>query len=1062
MARNVVTSIANSALLAASQEFVAEWAGKSEVIVLGATKAAADEFVRASGNPGLLGVHALTLTQLAASIAGAAMGEANLAPLTRLGAEAVAARAVFGAMQAKKLKYFKPVADMPGFARAVAATLSELRLESIALHDLNNAGKPGADLAHLLTLFNEQIEQRGLADLADVLALATHEVANRGHRFAGLPLILLDAPLDYRAQHEFLDALAARSPAVLIATLAERPENAGQEPISTPLDRVRRFLFAPDAPEGGEVGPDLIFSAPGEALECVEIARRIIVLARNGTPFDRIAILLRDPARYQPLIEDALRRAAIPEYFSRGALRPDPAGRAFLALLACAGEGCTATRFAEYLSLGQVPRLDAAGAPPRPERRFVAAEDELIPAIETALQPEGETETETAGSPAISGSLAAPSNWEKLIVDAAVVGGYDRWARRLRGLENELRQQLEEVQRDDEPSRERIERQLAQLSNLERFALPLIEYLHSLPVSAPWGTWIGNLSELAGMALRRPESVLAALAELAPMSEVGPLELDEVYGVLAERLGNLRQEPARRRYGRVFTGTIEEARGRIFDAVFLPGLAEGVFPKRAFEDPLLLDSRREQVSRRLARQHERDQRERLLLRIAAASANEALTVSYPRINVEQSRPRVPSFYALEVLRAAEGRLPDLQEFEKRAAAACPTRLDWPAPKLAAAAIDDAEYDLAWLRESGNAKGSGRYLLDQNAALADSLRTRWKRWDHRKWRDTDGIVDSDSKTLAALAFHRLRARSYSASALQQFASCPYKFLLYAILQIRAREESVALEHMDPLTRGALFHFVQFEFLARLKSEDLLPFSAWRMEEALAIADAVLDRVASEQAEKLAPAIPRVWDDEIEGIRTDLRGWVRRLASQPEWTPQGFEFSFGMTGRGGARDPASTPYEAVILDGIRLRGSIDLVERHASRAALRITDHKTGKRPPNALVSVGGGAVLQPTLYALAAEQLLGENVETARLFYCTQRGDYAECHVLIGADARQRIKRVLEIVDDAIATGFLPTAPIAGACNLCDYRPICGPYEEQRTRRKPKDRIESLNALRCLP
>ena len=50
-----------------------------------------------------------------------------------------------------------------------------------------------------------------------------------------------------------------------------------------------------------------------------------------------MAILLRSPERYQPVIEDALRRAGIPAYFSRGTARPDPGGRAFLALLAVRG-----------------------------------------------------------------------------------------------------------------------------------------------------------------------------------------------------------------------------------------------------------------------------------------------------------------------------------------------------------------------------------------------------------------------------------------------------------------------------------------------------------------------------------------------------------------------------------------------------------------------------------------------------------------------------------------------------------------------------------------------------
>ena len=40
-------------------------------------------------------------------------------------------------------------------------------------------------------------------------------------------------------------------------------------------------------------------------------------------------------------------------------------------------------------------------------------------------------------------------------------------------------------------------------------------------------------------------------------------------------------------------------------------------------------------------------------------------------------------------------------------------------------------------------------------------------------------------------------------------------------------------------------------------------------------------------------------------------------------------------------------------------------------------------------MGRGAYLQPLLYALAAEQLLGGKVECGRLFYCTQRGGYED-------------------------------------------------------------------------
>src|SRR5581483_9197069 len=150
---------------------------------------------------------------------------------------------------------------------------------------------------------------------------------------------------------------------LLEAVLGVACEDLDSAPQTGSLHRVRTWLFSLQSPPAAAPDKELLFSAPGESLECVEIARRIRAFAANGTPFDRQAVLLRNVEQYQPLLEEALRRAAIPAYFSRGAARPDPAGRAFLALLACAAEGCSASRFAEYLSLGQIPPLDPTGAP---------------------------------------------------------------------------------------------------------------------------------------------------------------------------------------------------------------------------------------------------------------------------------------------------------------------------------------------------------------------------------------------------------------------------------------------------------------------------------------------------------------------------------------------------------------------------------------------------------------------------------------------------------------------------------------------------------------------------
>ncbi len=211
------------------------------------------------------------------------------------------------------------------------------------------------------------------------------------------------------------------------------------------------------------------------------------------------------------------------------------------------------------------------------------------------------------------------------------------------------------------------------------------------------------------------------------MGEVGPATLEEVAEVLSDRLRFLRREPPRRRYGRVFVGSIEESRGREFSVVFLPGLAEGLFPQRTFEDPLLLDEFRRELEAPLDLREDRVKRERLRLALAVAAAKERLIASYPRMDVAEARPRVPSFYALELPRAIEGRLPEVKEFEKHAREAAPARLNWPAPGEAADAIDDTEYDLAMLAGAIEKSNGARYLVEANPHLARSLRARWRRW-----------------------------------------------------------------------------------------------------------------------------------------------------------------------------------------------------------------------------------------------------------------------------------------------------------------------------------------------
>ena len=484
-----------------------------------------------------------------------------------------------------------------------------------------------------------------------------------------------------------------------------------------------------------------LFSAPGEGRECVEIARRILDEARAGVRFDEMAVFLRSPREYLGLLENAFERAGINAWFDRGARRPHPSGRAFLAILSCAVERLSAVRFAEYLSLAQVPSTDSPAAEILPPADDVIAGFMAEDVAAESPEPEPQSPPEdTASSAIVEGGLRAPWKWESLIVEASVVGGDpERWRRRLRGLRAGYDAQIkEELKREDpeSPKLAGLERDRQNVLHLTQFALPIVETLASWPSQATWGEWIERFGELAPRVLRRPARVLRVLGELRAMSAIGPVGLEEARDVLAERLRTFEEQPPADRYGRVFVGSPHQARGRAFKVVFVPGLAERMFPQKLREDPLLLDEEMRQPLNsgfdigpsRLAVQDDRGKIERLLLRLAVGAATERLWLSYPRLDVAGARPRVPSFYVLDVMRAILGKIPHHEDLQRDAAAAGGAKLDWPAPALPGDAIDEVEHDLATLRQlidmpdRAAVRGHAHYLLGLNPALRRAVTT----------------------------------------------------------------------------------------------------------------------------------------------------------------------------------------------------------------------------------------------------------------------------------------------------------------------------------------------------
>jgi len=1001
---HLVCSSASASRLRWAREWLAGQDRSRPLWIVGADSGVGRELIRSVLEPpaATFGWRAGTLNDFAADLAVPALAASGRHVATPAFFEALCARGVAEAAAAGEIAPYGLIADRPGLPRALARSITEVLGAGLDPAQL----PPG--LAGLALGCLDLLEKEASILQPALLALAVQQL----EVVAELPPILfLDPPVRSLLERSLLVATLRKAP-VAAATMPSQDTMVRQalelafdkapEDIDSPkeggLGRLQRFLFAeaspPSAPPDDSV---VLFSAPGEDRECVEIVRRIHKAAADETPYDRMAVLFRSEGSHRAKLEEALRRGGVPAFFARGSSVPDPSSRALLVLLACREEGLSVRRFAEYLSLRQL------------------------------------------------GGDVQHRVWEQLLLEAKAIGGLARIERRLA--------QLSSVQHSE------------QLVLLRERGLALFSALDALPEDDSWSGWSERLEALAGMALVEPSSVLAVLRELRAMESGRRPPLAELRLFLARRLGERRVAPEHRVHGAVFVGSTADARGRSFDRVFVPGLAEGVFPERVVEDPMLLDVVRKELSSDLATNSARGAEERLALQLAAGAAEQQLVISWSRIDAAAGRPRVPSFYALEVLRASRGMLPSFEGLAQEADRLGSARLGWPAPEDPADAIDEGEHDLALFarvrrRPESEARGTMSYLLSANVHLARSLRSRARRWNLNHYSPADGLLQPRAQGLAAIAQHGLSRRSYSATALQNLASCPYRFLLNTVHRLRKREEPKAIEYVDPLTRGSLIHSIQFEFLTELRDAGQLPLELGSLAEAVEVLDARIDDVAARTFEELAPAIERVWLDAIASIRADLREWLRRMAEEDRWVPHRFELSFGLPGVGG-RDEASQA-EAVQLDcGIALRGSIDLVEQDAG-GRLRLTDYKTGRASVSRGAVILGGRSLQPVLYALAAEKLFaGAEAESGRLDYCTTKGQFREVTVPLNEEARKDIEFLARVLSSRLDKGAFPASPREGACAWCDYRPVCGPHEEDRITRKSSDAIRDVIELRGL-
>ena len=184
-------------------------------------------------------------------------------------------------------------------------------------------------------------------------------------------------------------------------------------------------------------------SWPGEARECVEIARFIQQEAASGVAFDRIAVFLRSTCRVRLASRRSVSTREHPAYFARGTSQagrrgPSAAGVACVRIRRTVGAPLRRVHFARASAQPRASRGTNEDAGLRRNttcfRRSKPKRSPKKRQLEDAPLP-----AETEDKQIVDGTLRAPWRWERLLVESSVIGSEERWERRIAGLERELR-----------------------------------------------------------------------------------------------------------------------------------------------------------------------------------------------------------------------------------------------------------------------------------------------------------------------------------------------------------------------------------------------------------------------------------------------------------------------------------------------------------------------------------------------------------------------------------------------------------------------------------------------
>jgi ATP-dependent helicase/nuclease subunit B len=509
-------------------------------------------------------------------------------------------------------------------------------------------------------------------------------------------------------------------------------------------------------------------------------------------------------------------------------------------------------------------------------------------------------------------------------------------------------------------------------------------------------------------------------------------------------------ESAPPRQGRVLVTTVTDARGLPHKHVFVLGLSEGLFPLRQPEDPLYLDNERQQLSdgglpiKTAAQRAADDGLFYELISLARAS----LTLSRP--TVKDGAPWVES----HLWRAAAAAFTDASD----QITAHEVRLGVIVDLNSAATPDEAATAVALHLTAPQAAepalGAYNWLLQNAAPLWENIRQghiiEARRLSPVPHDAHTGLI-RDPALIKQLAQHLGPDHVWSASQLNDYGICPFRFFVNRVLRIEPLQEPRL--GMDARQLGLLNHKILEDTYRQLARRGMT-IEPGNVDEALDLLEAVATAALDAAPQQLGFRQSPVWEQEKTVLLNRLRALVRH-----DFTDMNDKLAkAGYPVEGRHPYDTETPFGigqfgALLKVGddappIRVTGIIDRIDRVGDDVL--VLDYKTGTTAIK-IQELEAGRNFQMMLYVLTAQDILDaqpdapDRVAGGFFFHIRNRSTSGDLktddptHQLIMATARETIGRYVARArsgDFTVQPSSIDKSKGPRCVKFCEFYKLC--------------------------